>query len=482
MKEKEHLKQDLTKAEKKATNKFKVAGFFQMSTFLKKLSTFFVLLFLLIQTVFPGGFVFAQTAEEIAAQEAKWREELAQTEADIAKWQNILDTTKKGTASLENDAKALQAKIAKAKLQIKAKTTAIENLKGQIQVKNKNINQLNQKLDMGKESLAQIIRKTDQLDSFSLIEVMLSSENLSDFFADIDDFESIQQSLHDHFGKIKEVKADTEVEKRELDAKQRQEIDNQKAIEATKKEVEKNEAEKKKLIQISKTNEKSYAQVLAERQKKAAEIRAALFALRDSKAIPFGDALAYANIASQKTGVRVAFILGILKQESNLGVNVGQCYVTNMTTGDGVGKNTGTPFSGVMKPSRDIPPFLALSKRVGFNPTSTAVSCPQAGGYGGAMGASQFIPSTWVLYEKRISSALGISTPNPWAPQDAIMATALFLMDLGASGGGFSAEQEAAARYYAGGAWKTRGIGYANSVLSHATNIQENMINPLKGL
>ena len=48
------------------------------------------------------------------------------------------------------------------------------------------------------------------------------------------------------------------------------------------------------------------------------------------------------------------------------------------------------------------------------------------------------------------------------------MATALYLADLGAGVGGYSAEREAAGRYYAGGGWETRGLGYASSVLGHA--------------
>ena len=52
------------------------------------------------------------------------------------------------------------------------------------------------------------------------------------------------------------------------------------------------------------------------------------------------------------------------------------------------------------------------------------------------------------------------------------MATALLTRDLGAAGGGYTAERQAAARYYAGENWATRGLGYANSVLANATAIQ----------
>ena len=99
------------------------------------------------------------------------------------------------------------------------------------------------------------------------------------------------------------------------------------------------------------------------------------------------------------------------------------------------------------------------------------------------MGPSQFIPSTWASYEKRIASAAGVSIPDPWIPHDAFFASGLYLADLGADAGGYSAESTAAAKYYAGSNWrKTAGRNYAASVMKHAQNIQENMIDPLQNL
>ncbi len=153
--------------------------------------------------------------------------------------------------------------------------------------------------------------------------------------------------------------------------------------------------------------------------------------------------------------------------------------MTNIKTGDGVGKNTGTIFKGVMKAPRDTVPFADIANRLGFDSKTKPVSCPQIGGYGGGMGPSQFIPSTWVGLEKRIAKAIGVVTPDPWIPRDAFYASAFYLADLGASSGTYTGESQAAAKYYAGSAWKTRGKNYAASVMKHASNIQTNMIDPL---
>src|SRR3990167_5091666 len=159
-------------------------------------------------------------------------------------------------------------------------------------------------------------------------------------------------------------------------------------LESTQKTVAKSEAQKKQLLAISKNKEMEYQKLATQKKIQADKIRSALFNLAGiSQKIDFGTALSYANVAKASLGIDPAFLLAILTQESNLGANVGQCYLTNTETGAGVGKNTGTPFSNVMKPTRDVPPFLELIKALGYDPAQTVVSCPIAGvaGWGGAM-------------------------------------------------------------------------------------------------
>jgi membrane-bound lytic murein transglycosylase B len=66
------------------------------------------------------------------------------------------------------------------------------------------------------------------------------------------------------------------------------------------------------------------------------------------------------------------------------------------------------------------------------------------------MGPAQFIPSTWKLFEDRLRDALG-REGNPWNPEDAFMASAMYLSDLGASSGTYSGEIRAACKYYGSG-------------------------------
>lgn len=434
------------------------------------LKRFFLISFFIasIFLVLPAGKIEAITDAE---QEAQWRAELAQTEADIAKWQDILNNTKANTKSLQNEAALLNAKIKEAQANIKKKNIAIAQLGVDIQKRVKKIDDLEAKIERGHESLAQLLRQTNQIDQTSLPEVVLGNKDISDFFSDVDTFQMINRSLKSLFEQVRDTKTLTEKEKEALDKKKDQELDTKASIESQKKQVEANEKEKQYLIKVNKTQEKTYSQVIADRQAKANEIRAKLFKVAGGgAAIPFGTALTYAQSASSKTGVAAAFVLAVLTQESNLGANVGKCYVTDINTGTGTNVAGTKTYSNVMKAPRDTVPFVDILNRLGYSSEKTVVSCPIAGvaGYGGAMGPAQFIPSTWKIFESRLKDALGHDA-NPWAPEDAFTASAMYLGDLGASSGTYSSEIRAACKYYGtGGAT----CSYGRSVMKLRDSIE----------
>ncbi|MES2215880.1 MAG: hypothetical protein V4481_01115 [Patescibacteria group bacterium] len=442
-------------------------------------------LFLLLPSI-----SFAQTLTP--AQRADLEAELAQVEAEQKQAEKELSNAQNQSASLSRDIKILDAKIKAAQLNIKAKTLLIQTLGNDITGKVKQIGKLEDRITRGKETLEQLMRKTNEVGSYSMPEVLLAQTSITGFFQDIDDFEEVQSGLKNTFEQIRSDKAETEAEKDSLDKRRNSELDAKATIEREKKNIEGDEAEKQRLLSASKSSEKSYATLLAEKKARAAVIRSTLFPLKGGDPIPFGDAYKYALEAQKKTGVRPAFLLGIFAQESSLdsgdatfGKHVGSCYLSNAATGDGMRINSKEFVDGVMKAPRDTEPFLQIVKELGSDPFSTPVSCPLSSGYGGAMGPAQFIASTWILIKDKLARNLGISgMPNPWNPEHAFMASAMYLSDLGAGSGTYSGERNAACKYYSGGSCGTRtgNTTYGNSVMIKADNIQRTMIDPLQGL
>jgi peptidoglycan hydrolase CwlO-like protein len=428
--------------------------------------------------VFGPTLVVASDLSNAQADRAKLEAELSALEKEIATKQKQLDRQKGKSSTLSGDIKLLNAQIEKSKKEIQAKNLTIQKLGGEIVQKNKKIQTLTEKIESEKQTLAQLVRKSREIDDKSVVSFVLSGESISDVYGEFDKFMALSDSIGDSVGLIKHARNETESEKKNLEIQKDKQLDVKIELENTKKKVEQNEKDKKQLLSISKNKEAEYQKVLAEKAKRKSEILTALFGLRDTGAIPFSKALEYANLASEKTGVRAAFVLGILTQESNLGTDQGSCYVTDINTGTGVSSRSGKVFKNVMKPTRDVKPFFEITQSVGRDPYKTLISCPIGGfGYGGAMGPAQFIPSTWMILKARIAKALGISNPDPWFARDAFMASAMYLADLGANKGGYTAERNAACKYYSGRSCGlvTGNTSYGNSVMTKTAKIQSNI-------
>lgn len=443
----------------------------------------FICLCILTATVgFLGTYAIAQesgaasTSETVSADpvvdayRAKLQKQLEELESQIEGQEKVLSQKRSENISLERDVSILSAQIAKAQLTIKARNIAISNINTHIDSNQAAVSNLNSRLQRELDSLGAILREKHHIESAPLVVVALSSKSLSQFFKDISSFDAINASVQESFLRIKDTKVATLSAQELLEHKREQEAALLQVQELERKGIQSKQSEKKTVLSETKGQEKAYQALITENRKSAAQIRAALFQLNGSSAIPFGKAVELANLASQKTGVRPAFLLGIIAEESNLGENVG----------------TGT-YVVDMHPTRDVPVFKAITAHLGLNPDSMPVSKKAWYGWGGAMGPAQFIPSTWAMYagyskpdwtydpaKDRIGPLTGSKIPNPWDPKDAFMASALYLTDNGADTQTKSSEFHAAMCYLAGcGNAKNKSLAfYGNDVADLADKYQ----------
>jgi membrane-bound lytic murein transglycosylase B len=450
----------------------------------------------LVFLFFAAKVLFAQTVEEVCqnpedADTQKLCDEYERIKKEEQELVGSVQQQKAQSASIQTELSKLTTQIKQSQLSIDKKNIEIKHLSGDISLKDQTVKELNSKLERGKGDLAQLIKRKNELDDTSLVEIILSQEDFSEFFVTVDTYNLLQSSLEKLFTEIREIRGLTEEEKAKLEQKRIREQDVKAEIEAQQRQVKVKESEQSNLLSYSKKAEATLESYLAEKRARAAQIRSALFRLRDTAGISFGDAVKYAQTAGKATGVRPALILAILKQESDLGNNVGTCNragdpdtkkYTSIMPGPVHYANyvaNGKSCTGAASPCSwrdDQSTFIDITKKLGLDHTTTPLSCPIAsvGGWGGAMGPSQFIPTTWKSYEPKIAAALGISTPNPWNPEHAFTSTALYLRDLGAGAGGYTAEHTAAAKYYAGNNYAGGpGQSYGTSVLSHAAGFQE---------
>jgi peptidoglycan hydrolase CwlO-like protein len=400
----------------------------------------------------------------VSARQTELQNELNSLDQQINAQQTIITNTQSQQTTLKGEISLLTAQITEAQLSVQATDLEIEQLNSDIAEKQSTISQLSSKIDAEKASLADLLRQTDQLDSTPLIEVALSGKTISQYFADIDSFQQIKSGLQNSYTEISSDENATQTQENDLQTQDENESQLLQLQQLQQQRLQQDETQKNKLLTQTKGVQKQYQALLTKTQQSAATIRAELFALNGSAAIPFGTALEYAEEVQKVTGVPPALLLGIITEESDLGANVG--------TGN---------WKTDMKAPRDTVPFQQICSTLGLNPDLMPVSKKPWYGWGGAMGPAQFIPSTWVLYEDRIAAASGDTPPNPWNPKDAFFASGILLEDNGGNSTSPAAERLAALRYLAGwaGATNPEYAFYGNDVMSLADNYQQeiNIIN-----
>ena len=416
-----------------------------------------LLCILILLLVLPNFQTFAQTSTE---EREELERELEELEKQIAEIDKDVKRTEQEKKTLENQIYLLRSRINKLDLQIYQGNIMIKDLGVQIIDTEGSIEETSFKIKDSRRHLARILQLIYESDQKSLIEILLSEEELSDFFNDLVALESLSVESGDLLENIENLKVRLEEQKDSLD-NEKQDLENLVVLQTVqRRESSVIKKDKDWLLHLTETEYQKHLSEKQETEQKAAQIRARIFELIGIPEAPtFGEAYEIAKYVSGITGVRPALLLAVLTQESNIGKNVGQCYLKNPSTGSGVVVYSGKSVAKVMKPSRDVSPFLDITQALGRDPYNTPVSCPMSYGWGGAMGPAQFIPSTWNIYKDRLYDITG-KPGDPWSIKDAFLAAGLYLSDYGATKQTYNGEWRAAMIYFSGTSLRTKYNGY----------------------
>ncbi|MEI7425159.1 MAG: hypothetical protein WCK10_03510, partial [Candidatus Staskawiczbacteria bacterium] len=333
----------------------------------------------------------------------------AQLAQDLTKTSAQKDTLQSAISKLKSKIQGLEANINQGKIMVK-------DLNIQITDTQLSIDKTAQQIEKSQNQIATILKSVYQEDKKSALIILLEGD-LSDFFSNLAYLDSLNTEVSNLLDNTKNLKDYLEGQHTKMS-------DNVDQLQKTialqllqKAENEKNKQQQNQYLQLT---EAQYQQQLKDKQlaeKNSAKIKAQLFQMVGVSKVPtFGEALEVAKVAAAMVGVRPAFLLAIISQESAIGRNVGQCYLTDAATGTGMKISTGATIIRVMSPTRDVPVFLTLAASLGRDPYKTPISCwikdyrngvPY--GWGGAMGPAQFIPSTWKGIAPRLNTLLGVT-------------------------------------------------------------------------
>lgn len=418
---------------------------------------------------------FAQISDEeqlnqIKTEQSDLQNQLKQIEQQITQYQKDLKTIQGQKNTLQNKISQLNNEKATLELEITATTLRLNDLDSKLKTTQQAIADNTAKNENLKEQMRALLDLINRNDNHPLLFVLLSKNNISEVYQEI---EYSQQMLQGLGNLLEEVKAtNTELQKNADDlAKQQEETKNLQSIQNLQEtNLLSSVGQQNTLLKQTKGKESVYQADLSDAKKRAQEIKTRLYSLLEvEKQINFGQAVAIAQWAGSQTGVRAAFLLAILTQESNLGRNVGTCN----RAGDPPTKS----YKVVMHPTRDQPLFLEITKTLGRDPETTPISCPMRDkngeqiGWGGAMGPAQFIPSTWAGYSSKVSAITG-KTADPWDIRDAFLAASIKVAHDGATS--VDGEWAAAMRYFCGSTNSAYSF-YGDNVVALAKKYQDDI-------
>ena len=415
---------------------------------------------ILLVFFFFANSVFAISEKEQLKKELE--EQMKQLQGQIGQYENQIGETRQKAKSLKNEINILENQIEKIRLEIEQTKLSIRQTELNVSQLQKEIDAVQSQADHQKSLLSEYIRLIDQYDQESILEIILKKEKLSDFFEEINALENVQTKIYDVLGEIQAFKAELEDRKQALE-NERDEQQQLKALqEIQKNTVAKQQNRKEYLLQETKGQEKLYQQKIQSTQKDI-EFIAKQISLLEKYHLTLEQAITNAVAASSKTGIRAAFLLGVLEIESRLGVNVGtgnwqkdmyQCY---------------RKLGKISKAEKEKEAFLQITQELGLNPDLLSVSAEPSYGCGGAMGPAQFMPTTWLAYRDSVARVTGHNPPSPWDPLDSFTAAAIKLARDGANQRTYEAEHQAARIYFAGGNYNTKTAQrYGNMTLSQA--------------
>lgn len=422
-----------------------------------------------LRALFLGAGVFAFSAAYAQAPQDQQKEELRlqlkAVQEEIESLEKGIQDAKSSQSSLKREIDILNKEAEKQRLRIKEITLGLREVEGELKDKTGEINGLEDELKEKKMLLHASLQKLNEYDSINWVGALFSGGSLSDFFNHMRYLQNIQADVNTFISNIDEIRRDLEEERSVLEDKKEDIVRLKSLSEVQKQTLDRKQKEKSVLLTETKGQERLYVEGLKKSKKDAAVIRQQLFTLESvGVSMSLGEAIEKAKFTGEKTGIRPAFLLAIFQVESRLGTYVG-----------------GGSWRKDMKPA-ERPIFQQLMQKLGLDPDAMPVSRRPSYGWGGAMGAAQFIPSTWMIYEKQVASLTGHNPPSPWNIEDAFIASGLKLVSNGAGTHAHKDEHTAAAKYLGGGNYRKRvSQTYANNVMDWANYYQE-QIDVLDGI
>lgn len=373
-------------------------------------------------------------------------------------FQNQVSYFNQQEKTLSNEIAYIDNRIQRLGSQIYQSNLIIKDLNIQLEDTQSSVSSTQDRISGYRQQLGNLLRLSYEKEKHSPWEALFKKQSLFATFHEIAAQESLSNRINESVVGAQDLREYLTKQKDKL-AQKKDQLQAEIRLQSIQKNNLDNTQQRKSVLLNQAQQQKSqYKGYLSETQEQIQEIKTRLFKMVDAtRNITEYEAIQIAQSVSAETGIDPAFLLAILEQESNIGKNVGTCFLRNPDTGEGIYMD-GRHCDQVMKAeprgwesNANTNDFLAITEQLKMDWQETPVSCPApfvGSSYGGAMGPAQFIPSTWMKYKYQVENTYaGNIMANPWMPEHAFLAAAMYLKHLGAYGT-WRSQFTAAGHYY----------------------------------
>lgn len=237
--------------------------------------------------------IFASTIDELRQKIDEDNKKMAEIEKEIQQYENEISKIASESKTLKNQIYQLELNRKKIASEINLTQQQIQTAALNVQSLDMEIRQKIDKISKRKDTLAETVRNINETESSSIVEIVLSKENFSEFFNNLENVQSFQKKINVNLKELRSLKEALEEEKSKKEAEKNKLGQFKSRLVDQKTLVEINKIDKNKLLTATENKESNYKNILAQKIKLKEEFEQELLELEsqlkitiDPKSLP----------------------------------------------------------------------------------------------------------------------------------------------------------------------------------------------------
>jgi murein DD-endopeptidase MepM/ murein hydrolase activator NlpD len=221
-------------------------------------------------------FVLAQTAEQLQSQISSHQSQIEALNKEIAAFEQELTGVAAKKQTLQTAVNSLDISVKKTQAQVKAKQSQIASTELEIQQLTGDISDKEVAISRDAAAIAESIRALNESSTRSLVEMVLSNETVSELWNDVENVQTVQESMQEHVRSLESAKQVLTEDRNEEEEKRRQLMMQKQELASQEQSLAVQKKEQQNLLAQTKSQESTYQSILSQKRAAKATFESAL--------------------------------------------------------------------------------------------------------------------------------------------------------------------------------------------------------------